>query len=237
MTQDRHANSTGMPARVGWTRLRAYLNQEWEQGQHGFIIGTTGRGKSTLGRELIRLPRRKAVVILDAKGGSPSLALPGFTRIKTWPPDVHHGQKIRLAPPMNSRKDMANMHDQFYDCLDDVMGVGKWTIYLDELRPIVEPQQLNLKDSVERILILGRERKVTVISGTQAPRWVPRAAYDQSTHVFIFKILDKASQIRLAEIGGDTETIKRVVPILGAHEFLYVNAVTGEMAISQVGRG
>lgn len=222
---------------VGWREFRAYLNRIWEQGQHGFIIGTTGRGKSTLGRELIKLPRRKAIVILDAKGGSPSLSLPGFTRIKSWPPDVHHGQRIRLAPPMNHPDDIPEMREQFLKCLNDIMGVGLWTVYIDELRPVVEPAELNLKAPVERALILGRERKATMITGTQAPRWVPRASYDQSTHIFMFKILDKASQQRLSEIGGDTETIKRIVPKLGAHEFLYVNAVTGEMVICQVGRG
>ena len=222
---------------VGWKELRAWLNQKWEQGQHGFIIGTTGRGKSTLGRQLITLPRRKAVVILDAKGGSPSLSLPGFVRVKKWPPDVHHGQKIRLAPPLNTRFDLPEMRAQFIECLDNITSVGFWTAYIDELRPVIEPRKLNLGEPVESALILGRERKVTMITGTQAPRWVPRAAYDQSTHIFMFKILDKASQQRLSEIGGDTDTIRRIVPKLGAHEFLYVNAVTGTMVICQVGRG
>lgn len=223
--------------RVGWSRFYGYLNRIWEQGQHATIIGTTGRGKTTLGKKLITLPRRQAVVILDAKGGAQSLSLPGFVRVTKWPPDIHHGQKIRLAPPYNSVKDVPEMRLQFHECLDYVLGIGYWTVYVDELRPVVEPQKLNLREAVESVLILGRERKATFISGTQAPRWIPRASYDQATHLFLFKLLDTEAQKRLSEIGGDTKRIIKAVNGLGAHEFLYVNAVTNEMYISQVGRG
>lgn len=221
---------------VPWRALYGYLNRTWEQGQHATLIGTTGRGKTTLGRQLIVMPRRQAVVILDAKGGARSLALPGFVRVTRWPPDVSHGKKIRLAPPMNSYRDIPEMRKQFHECLDYVLGIGYWTVYIDELRPVVEPRKLNLQEPVESLLILGRERKATVISGTQAPRWIPRASYDQATHLFLFKILDRAAQQRLSEIGGDTEVIQQVVKNLGDHEFLYINAVTGEMYVSQVGR-
>lgn len=222
--------------RVEWRGLYGYLNRIWEPGQHATVIGTTGRGKTTLGRKLITLPRRRAVVILDAKGGAKSLQLPGFVRVTKWPPDISHGQKIRLAPPMNSYRDVPEMRKQFHECLDYVLGVGRWTVYIDELRPVVEPRKLNLGEPVESLLILGRERQATVITGTQAPRWIPRAAYDQATHLFLFKILDKKAQQRLSEIGGDTEVIEAVVKNLGDHEFLYVNAVNGDMYVSQVER-
>src|SRR5258708_5766447 len=180
--------------RVGWSRFYGYLNRIWEQGQHATIIDTTGRGKTTLGKKLITLPRRQAVVILDAKGGAQSLSLPGFVRVTKWPPDIHHSQKIRLAPAYNSVKDVPEMRTQFHECLDYVLGIGYWTVYVDALRPVVEPQKLNLREAVESVLILGRERKATFISGTQAPRWIPRESYDQATHLFLFKLLDTEAQ-------------------------------------------
>ena len=48
----------------------------------------------------------------------------------------------------------------------------------------------------------ARDRGVSVVSSFQAPRWVPRAASDQSTHLFVWYTRDDDVVKRIAEMMG-----------------------------------
>ena len=71
--------------------------------------------------------------------------------------------------------------------------------------------------------------------GTQRPRFVPLEAYDQASHLFFWKDLDMANVQRVAEIAGlPKNELVNLVGQLDWHDFLYVNARTGETLISRV---
>ena len=125
---------------------------------------------------------------------------------------------------------MAHSLDQVWS---DSTTKGGWTVYLDELRLFTDPKYLGLAPRVERLWLFGRSRKITVIAGTQAPRWVPAAFYEQSRHHFIFRVQDTRAIKRLGEIGGDVDAIEATVPTLESHEFLYIDP-KGQMVRSRV---
>jgi hypothetical protein len=79
----------------------------------------------------------------------------------------------------------------------------------------------------------GRSLNVSFVAATQRPSWVPLEAYDQATHLLLWRETDKRNLSRLGDIGGvDTELIRSVVPTLPKHDFVYVNTRDGTISIS-----
>lgn len=228
---------------VPFSTLYAYLEKQWRQGEHVSILGATGQGKSYLERAILPI-RNGAVCFCDIKGDDSTIRrMPGFRRIGSWPADVDMGFRLRLAPfEADGVKLMQRQQREFKRCLNDIFTAGKWTVVLDELRIMADAPGktshgvgLGLKSEIERLYLYGRSRKITVIGGTQAPRWIPKACYDQPRHLFMFQILDTQAQLRFAEVGGRTQLLKKLIPMLEDHEFLYINVPSKVYVRSMVG--
>jgi hypothetical protein len=126
--------------------------------------------------------------------------------------------RFRLVPPTSKALARSVIHD----ALDRCFSAGQWLIYLDELRWLSDPRYLGVGADIERLWLFGRSRGITVLSGTQAPRWVPSAFYEQARHHFIFGTTKKAVLKRLEEIDTDQEGIVDTVGTLEPFQFLYV---------------
>lgn len=76
--------------RVRWDGpdgFRRWWGRNFHAGEHVFVVGKTGSGKSFLLRELVTSKPSWDWIILDAKGGlDPSLQLDGFRTGHDWPP-------------------------------------------------------------------------------------------------------------------------------------------------------
>lgn len=85
----------------------------------------------------------------------------------------------------------------------------------------------------------GRSLGLTLVTGTQRPAYMPLEFYDQATHLFIFKDNDRINVSRLAGLAGSEkiDAIKREIPKLGKHEFIYVNTRTDTVLRSSCERG
>jgi hypothetical protein len=76
------------------------------------------------------------------------------------------------------------------------------------------------------------------MAGFQRPAWVPRDAYSQATHLFVFGTNDNEDIRSLGGLGGmSTNEIRYAVQWLASdavrfHQFLYVNTRTGTLARS-----
>lgn len=200
----------------------------FEQGEHVGMIGPTGRGKSTLAFHLIK--RRPYVIVLDAKGGDATLQASGFEVVHEWPiPDlaerVRKGQPIRvmLRPSSHGRTRLDEAHDLFGRCIEDALRQTNWTIYIDELRLTSEGRTIDLAPEIEVGYMTGRGRKVSFISASQAPRWVPIASHEQSVHQFHWRLHDRYAWNRQAEISGiGRDRFDELTSGMGRHEVLYV---------------
>lgn len=195
---------------MAWDRFKPWFVRNWKQGDHVAVVGPTGFGKSNLIVNL--LPMRKHALALDVKGGDRTLSKLeeyGFTR-SGWPlpPKVYRkieeGEPARFIVGKRARtaEEMAPNKRMIGACIHDVFGEGNWTVYIDELQMASSQKMWNLGSGIELNLIAARDRGVSILTSFQAPRWVPRAASDQASWLFIFPTRDELVVDRLAEMAG-----------------------------------
>lgn len=219
--------------RLSRDRFKQMLRDRWKADQHVSLIGPTGRGKTYAARQMLA-QRPGRILILAPKGADKTLANFGH-QIKKWPPGPfvprpQNGQWIlRLEPPIRTEKDLPAQREYFRRALDSVFKAGDWTVYIDELQVLADPRMMGLGKPTERNLILGRGRNLSTVSAIQVPRWAPKAAYDQASHVMLWRQRDKPALKRIDEISGvDTGEVQALVRSLDFHEFVWVDAVNDE---------
>lgn len=164
------------------------------------------------------------MLVLDVKGDDPELAKAG-RRVRTFPnawdrwkaenDGSNAEQRWRLHPgglDASARRAFDGAFREVWRHAGRRKGPGAWTIYVDETRIMAD--NLKLAEHVKTLLILGRSKGITVVAGSQSPRFLPSEVYDQPTWHAIGPIRDQRTQLRLAEIGGDTDMIRAVLPTL-----------------------
>ena len=215
--------------RVPWATLMAHL--VWNQGEHVTLVGPTGCGKTTVALGLQE--RRSYVAVLATKPRDPLIkALPkqGFKVIERWPPPDYM-RRVVLWPKISAMGDRVQQKREIQGAMHRMYRSGGWCVIADELRYIT--QTLGLKSEAEMFWLQGRTLGISFVSATQRPAWVPLEAYDQATHLFLWRETDKRNLDRLGDIGGvDTQAVKAIVPRLAKHDFLYVNTRDATMAVS-----
>lgn len=212
---------------------------KWRQGEHVTMIGPTGRGKTTL--ETAILPRRKYVVFFSTKAidsTQEKLKRLGYKVIHSAAeihPEAAPLAILRPPWPENvSAKQLKQIHAEvFREALMRVFREGRWTVVLDEARYITH--DLQLESECQLLWLQGRSLGISVVAGTQRPRWIPLEAYDQASHLFFFKDTDRPNVERVAEMAGlNRMAVQEIVPRLDLHELLYANRNTDELVTTQV---
>jgi hypothetical protein len=217
-------NATNL--RLSWQELRQEIRNSWRQGEHFTIIAPTYGGKSVLAVKGL-LPLWKYTLTLDAKGEDKTLRQSGRT-IRRHPTWLHRQRddRFHLLLP----HDMEQAASLALSSLRNVFTEKGWLVNIDELRLFTDRQYLPkfqkaLPSMVEKIWLYGRSRGITLLSGTQAPRFIPSAALEQARHFLIGRTTRKDALDRLGEISfGDIDLIRQIVPTLDDYEFLYLNS-------------
>lgn len=218
---------------------------DWRLGEHVSLIGSTGKGKTTLAMAI--LPFRRAVVVWSSKpkdstvdqfvtpsrwkGTTPARP---YRLIHTWPGPAGEYRLVLRPKPPSFDSGRAVRRAQFHACISQVMspGGGNWCVFVDDAYYLCE--MLRMDDDLEEALTMGRSHGVSIMLATQRPANVPLLAY-QATHLFLWRENDDRNLKRLSEIStADTKQVANAVQQLGDFQVLYVNTVTGYMAITQV---
>lgn len=225
-----------MPPFVRWDQFRDRL--KFRQGEHITIVGTTGSGKTLLARELLNF--RSYVAVLGTKNRDPELYGPfekrGYDIVEDFDPTPDEDEsKIIFRPRLTTpdKKGRDRQADAFRAMLFEVFDVGRWTLYADEIWYLTH--QLGLASIFETFWTQGRTERISVVASTQLPVDIPLLAFDQATHLFLFRNTDRYRIRRMAEFAGsDFELARYVIPRLPSHEFLYVDTRSGTMLRSKV---
>lgn len=219
-----------------WDEFRSLVKPR--DGEHITVVGKTGSGKTVLLRELV--VRKWWVVVLGTKNEDKELYAPfedhGFEIVDKFDPSPKRPEsRVIFRPRLRSPDEAAvrRQGEQFRRMLIEVWEYGGWTVVIDELAYV--SRRLGLGDVLDTLWEQGRSLHVTVAAATQQPVRVPTLAWDQATHLFLFRESDRRRIDRMSEFAGaDSQLLKRLIPQLPRHEFLYVDTRDGSMYRSKV---
>lgn len=202
----------------------------FKQGDHVTILGPTKGGKSTLALDVVELRdyvlgifTKPADEILDKLKGR------GWDTMRDLEPRVQNGvvlpQRIAFHPVFRSgsiRDKELRQAEAVRDAFDYVFEARRWCVFVDE--GVWLAQHLGMARELQAVWYQGRTMDLSLVFLAQRPAWVPRAAYSQAEHVFLFHTADREDQKKFADFGGgvDVDAIRELVAGLERYEFLYV---------------
>lgn len=242
--------------KLEWPEFRRRFARLFEQGHQVIILGGPDAGKTHLGVLLAEIraftfmivtkprdaliplmaqrgwaisnelaPAEQLIYITDEKGNpvidpqtGQQMVRPLYPRFVYWPQPLP-------APDLTLRQDALLKAAQIQAALMVIKRHGSWCLLVDELNYL--SQTLGLRDDLAELYHTARSNKVSVVGAAQRPSWVPRAAVDNPSHVFVFQAGDREEIRRLAEITGGLAWKEMAMEIATlkwhSHEFLYVN--------------
>ena len=225
-----------MVERIPWTTLQEMIAEsvadyrKMKSGIHMSMLATTRGGKTTLATGGKKEPGHGILGNFDDVLVIDSTADPGI--LSDYGKPLGKYGAIRGHKRLTIGDMTVDSKIKIHKALERAMKQGNIAIYGDEIRQLASKEFFGLGAALNHIWFFGAKKGVSLIGGTQQPVFVPAPFYDQAKLHFLFHIRDVRRQKRLAEIGGDTETIFQVVPSLKRHEFAFVN-LDGEVVISK----
>lgn len=193
---------------VQWPDFIKFMKDYWQPGSHGAVVGPTGEGKTTLMKPILDL--RKYVMVLDPKGKDDTLEKYGYLRLESLPlprkikKDIEEGKPVHIiiGGASDSNESDARLKVLMRQALEMARQQGGWTVFADELQVLGDREMYNLGKLVERMLITYRSKKGSVITGFQAPAWIPRSALRQIQWAILLPTRDEGMIASAAQAMG-----------------------------------
>ncbi len=190
-----------------------------ELGEHVFVAGRTGSGKTFLVKHYLRA--LSPVLVLDVK------------KSLTWNREDDILFTDRLSKVLQSKNKVVvyqphwrelnlEYYDKFFEYAYSLTSASLW---VDELMGVAS--SMKYPPFLKACLTRGRERKLSVWSVTQRPSLIPLISMSEATHMFIFDLNMKEDRKRISEIAGEEEFMERP----GKYQFWYFNTVRGEIPV------
>jgi hypothetical protein len=203
----------------------------WRQSEHVGLIGPNGQGKTTL--LLAILPLRKYVAFFATKPRDATLdklQARGFKKFERWPAHerADESPKRLIWPDATDIDSEERQREVFDEAFQKTFKEGNWCVTVDEGWYISEV--LKLKQRMRADWTQARSLGISFVVGTQRPAWVPVEMYDESTHLFIWRLNERAAVTRVSDLGAaNVELARYLIRRLERHQALYINTRTGEM--------
>lgn len=224
------AHFSEMP-RAQWL---AWMRREWRQGQHIAIMGRTGRGKTTLARDL--LTARDWVVALAVKRADDTLETfprAGYKLIKKWPPDYGAQRLLLWARPRNL-SDIGKQKSVLARVFDDVYQNGGWCVFCDDVAYIANA--LGFKSTLSILLNQARSGHSSLVAAMTQPSSVSQAIPSEVWRqvrfhlIFYYRVgrdLDSIADI----VGYQKAQLKKFMGLLGPWDFLCFDDRTDQIIL------
>lgn len=174
-----------------------------------FLVGASGSGKTELAKRLLKNLNR--VLVIDPKH---TFKLEGFNNGWSFINQFDTNKKnfrLFVRPKLGDDEKLFNLINKLYK-------KKNVTIYIDELATLTDyfPASMMALSNIART---GREKKVSVWTGTQRPRHIPLIFLTESETFFVFSLRAEADRDHVAGYGGD-ELKERIKPF----QFWYVKS-------------
>lgn len=114
--------------------------------------------------------------------------------------------------------------------IEQIFSEGGWVLLIDEGLYITDRELLNLHKEYRDFLLRARSLGNTVVTLMQRPAWIPREAYSQVRHLFMWRASDESDLDKLQGIGGlSGKRVRAIAANLKLHEVLYANTLTEQL--------
>lgn len=214
---------------VPWSKVYVALAKHWVPGEHIMITAPTGVGKSVVAQEIVSL--RRNVVVIGTKREDDTMddyLKWGYVRIYDWPPPPRmRGGPYRyvLWPKIRDIDDVDRFKPLYEKFLRATFRIPWITVVLDECQFMTE--YLGLGKLIGVLLHQGRSGKLTLVSLSQRPKWIPPAVRSSASYAFLGRTKDRDDITALADFGGEDRRdmynqIRRLSPYPKDHQILYV---------------
>lgn len=222
--------------RVPWDAAMARM--DWRQGEHVTLIAPTQSGKTELISRLIE-PRQWLIFLGSKRIDRTQDRLVAALRMRRTKdaaeinPQISRRWYARPDWPRHlSSRERQSVHGEFFrEVLSTSFRQTGWTTVADEGRYLC--QRLGLADECLDFWIQGSSQRSALVFATQRSRHVPLEAYDQCSHLFLWRDNDVANIARVAEMAGlNRRAVLAILPTLGRHDVLYVQPFTGDMFVT-----
>lgn len=175
-------------------------------GSRTINIGTTGSGKSVLGKAMLETLSDQHIVIIDPKGefefaGGKVFKTPMALASQSWRDQA----RVRIYRP--GPEHLQNL-DSWEQVFSWVFRRKNTVLYIDELFAVCRGAQ-TAPPSLISIYTQGRSLNITVIACVQRPANVPVVCISESGRVALFEVAMRGDRERVAEC--TTEALKQNV--------------------------
>ena len=228
---------------ISLNQFLAWLRNNWEQGEHLVLVGTTGSGKTRLESQVLEC--RDYVVVFALKRYDDTLKV--FTQdilptmkekyhlYKSWPPLYSHNHVVLWLRPM-SLDDIPKQREEFKVALQKVYLSGGWTVALDDAG--YASGFLKAAQDMGVLLNQGRSSKLFIVPVIQQPHSViariPSETLRQTRHKILFDFSKNKTEVKAcAEIVGiEPREMEYQMRQLKKYSFLYYGE-RGEFHVTQ----
>lgn len=165
----------------------------WEKGEHIFLCGQTGTGKSYGLVQLIKNKIKSDYVIIDTKQEDFNcLGCKVVTTLKAFKLALLEGNKKILVQDENLNKEKLEKYIKF---LND--NFKNFTLIIDELHNYVS--KAKIQPSLKNVMLQGRSKGKTFIGATQRTQNIHNDVLSQCIHKFSFYLGIRNDRIKICE--------------------------------------
>jgi ABC-type dipeptide/oligopeptide/nickel transport system ATPase component len=187
-----------------------------EKGQHVFVAGQTGTGKSVLAE--VYVSGGDNAICLDTKGETNWTMIRDVTVFDRLENLVNFKEGKAIYRPRFEELSI-EYYDKFFEWIYRRKNTDVW---IDELMSIYENAN-SILPYHKAILTRGRTKKISCWNVTQRPKTIPLGCISESKHFFIFDLNLDADRKRIMEVVAHNEINTIASKAGGEYAFWYYN--------------
>lgn len=210
-----------------WSQFKRIFLPRWNPGEHVFVYGETGSGKTDLAFRLLNASSYGVAFV--TKPRDPifrSDLTSNYRSISSWPPKevnkINNHFLLSAKPAKNMHDEMEAQKALIPGALDSIYREGGWTVLFDETMHLTT--ELGMTSRLSRFAYLARSNELTAIYCTQRPRHIPVIVPQSCKWAFIARSRREDDIKVLAELGYSRELLKKELSALRTnHDFLFID--------------